>query len=167
MARAWGLVCTGWLFIPSFMRVTIRRAESVTLAAQREAIRRAQLGPLLRRCGQSLEVGPRVTLTVRLTDDAELRALNARYLGSDAATDVLAFPSDERDHVGDIAISVERALEQAGDDSAAELQLLAVHGLLHCLGHDHARAAEAAVMTDATRRLLPGRLVPDLAAVEA
>jgi probable rRNA maturation factor len=155
------------LFIPSFMRVTIRRAETVTLAAQREAIRRAQLGPVLRRCADALGVGPRVALTVRLTDDAELRDLNARFLGSDAATDVLAFPSDDADRVGDIAISVERALAEAGDDGAAELQLLAVHGLLHCLGHDHAEPVEAAAMTDATRRLLPGHAVPDLAAGDA
>jgi probable rRNA maturation factor len=149
------------------MRVTIRRAETVTLAAPREAIRRAQLGTVLRRCGDALGVGPRLTLTVRLTDDAELRDLNARFLGSDAATDVLAFPADEPDRVGDIAISVERALAQAGGDGAAELQLLAVHGLLHCLGHDHAEPADAAAMTEATRRLLPGCAVPDLAAGDA
>lgn len=149
------------------MRVTIRRAETVTLAAQREAIRRAQLGPVLRRCGDALGVGPRVALTVRLTDDAELRDLNARFLGGDAATDVLAFPSDDSDRVGDIAISVERALLQGGEDGPGELQLLAVHGLLHCLGHDHAEPAEATTMTDATRRLLPGLAVPDLAARDA
>jgi probable rRNA maturation factor len=146
------------------MRVTIRRAETVTLAPQCEAIRRAQLGPLLRRCADALGVSPRLTLTVRLTDDAELRDLNARFLGNDAATDVLAFPAGEPDRVGDIAISVERALSQAADDGAAELQLLTVHGLLHCLGHDHAEPAEAAAMTDTTRRLLPGHAVPDLAA---
>jgi probable rRNA maturation factor len=150
------------------MRVTIRRAETVTLAVQREAIRRAQLGPLLRRCGDDLGVAPRLTLTVRLTDDAELRELNERFLRGDAATDVLAFPADEPDRVGDIAISVERALAQAGgDDGAAELRLLAVHGLLHCLGHDHAEPAEAAAMTDATRRLLPGFAVPDLTTGDA
>jgi probable rRNA maturation factor len=149
------------------MRVIIQRAESVTLAAQREAIRRAQLGPLLRRCGDALAVAARAALTVRLSDDAELRELNARFLGNEVATDVLAFPSDEPGRVGDVAISVERALAQAGDDGAAELRLLAVHGLLHCLGHDHAGAAEAAAMTEATRRLLPGQAVPELVAAEA
>ena len=145
------------------MRVTIRRAETVTLAPQREAIQRAQLGPLLRRCGDALAVGSRVSLTVRLTDDAELRDLNARFLGNDTATDVLAFPSDEPERAGDIAISVDRALAQGGHDGAAELRLLAVHGLLHCLGHDHADPAGAAAMTQATRLLLPGQAVPVLA----
>jgi len=98
---------------------------------------------------------------VRLTNDAELRDLNERFLGVDAPTDVLAFPAGERDRVGDVAISVERALGQA-PDGIAELRLLAVHGLLHCLGHDHALPEPAAVMTAATRMLLPGADVPDL-----
>ena len=103
------------------------------------------------------------------TDDAELRALNKQFLDVDAPTDVLAFPGDDDagdgarsvGRVGDIAISVERAQAQAGD-AVAELRLLAVHGLLHCLGHDHAGRDEAAVMTAATRELLPGQAVPDL-----
>jgi probable rRNA maturation factor len=145
------------------MRVSIRRAESVTLAAHRGAIRRAGLGPLLRHSGDALGVAPRASLAVRLTDDDELRALNARFLGSDTPTDVLAFPAGERGRVGDIAISVERALDQAtDDDGAAELRLLAVHGLLHCLGHDHGSSAQAAAMTMATRALLPGQPIPDL-----
>ncbi len=147
------------------MRVSIRRAESVTLASHREAIRRARLGPLLRSSGDALGVGARAALAVRLTDDAELGALNARFLGFDAPTDVLAFPAGEPGRVGDIAISVERAVAQdPGGDGVAELRLLAVHGLLHCLGHDHGSRAEAAAMTTATRALLPGQVIPDLAA---
>jgi probable rRNA maturation factor len=151
------------VFTPIEVRVSIRRAESVTLAAHREVIRRAELGPLLRRCGDALAVAPRVSLAVRLTDDEELRQLNVRFLGVDAPTDVLAFPADEPGRVGDIAISVERAIAQNDGDGAAELRLLAVHGLLHCLGHDHAGAGDAASMTAATRALLPDQQMPELA----
>ncbi|HWF57605.1 MAG TPA: rRNA maturation RNase YbeY [Candidatus Dormibacteraeota bacterium] len=143
------------------MRVTIRRAESVTGAAH-GTIRRAALGPLLRRCGEALAVGPRVSLGLLLSDDEELRDLNRRFLGVDAPTDVLAFPGDDSDRAGDIAISVERAVAQDDGDGTAELRLLAVHGLLHCLGHDHAGAEAAASMTAATRALLPDQDVPDL-----
>ncbi len=147
------------------MRVSIRRAESVTLASHREVIRRAALGALLRRSGDALGVAARAALTVRLTDDDELRALNARFLGIDTPTDVLAFPTDEPQLVGDVAISVERALRQAADgDGAAELRLLAVHGLLHCLGHDHGSDDQAAAMTAATRTLLPDQAIPALVA---
>ncbi len=99
---------------------------------------------------------------VVLTTDAELHALNRDFRGVDAPTDVLAFPGDDRGHTGDVAISVERALAQALGHPAAELRLLAVHGLLHCLGHDHAEPAEAGTMTDLTRRLLPDQEVPTL-----
>lgn len=122
----------------------------------------------MRRCGDMLGVRVRAQLTVRLTDDSELRALNRQFLGVDEPTDVLAFPAAgaaERaangGRVGDIAISVERAMAQ-GEDAVEELRLLSVHGLLHCLGNDHAGRADAAAMTAATRQLLPLQSVPDL-----
>ncbi len=121
----------------------------------------ARLGSLLRQSGDKLDVRARAGLAVRLTDDLELRRLNAAHLGEDTATDVLAFPSGETDRVGDVAISVERALSQAAD-GAAELRLLAVHGLLHCLGHDHETRQRAQSMTELTRRLLPEQSVPNL-----
>ena len=127
----------------------------------------AAVGPLLRRSGDALGVPHRAGLSIRLTDDAELEALNRSFLGIEAATDVLAFPAAEgspphvRDRVGDVAVSVQRALAQASD-GPAELRLLAVHGLLHCLGHDHAEPTGASRMTELTRRLLPDQTVPDL-----
>ena len=149
------------------MRVSIRRADCVTLATHREALRRARLGPLLRTCGDALGLPPRDSLNVLLTDDAALGDLNQRFLGVAEPTDVLAFPANEPGRVGDVAISVERALAQGAPDGAAELRLLAVHGLLHCLGHDHADPAGATAMTAATRALLPGQPVPTLEAVTA
>jgi probable rRNA maturation factor len=142
------------------MRVTVLRAEDLGEPA-RSAARAAALAPLLRRCGESLAVPARAGLTVRLTGDAELAGLNARFRGVESPTDVLAFPAGEPGRVGDVAISVDRALGQA-KDGVAELRLLAVHGLLHCLGHDHADPIGAAAMTAETRRLLPGQAVPEL-----
>ena len=144
------------------MRVTLLRDPALGRDAV-AAVRAAGLGPLLRRCGDSLSVPARAALAVRLTTDAELRALNRDFRDVDAPTDVLAFPGDTRGHVGDVAVSVERAMAQSAD-GVAELRLLAVHGLLHCLGHDHAEPDEAAAMTDATRRLLPDQDVPELVA---
>lgn len=142
------------------MRVSVIRNQCLS-PRQRRVAAGARLGTLLRVCGERLDVPARAGLSVRLTDDAELRDLNARFLGTDASTDVLAFPAGDRSRVGDIAISVERAIDQASD-AVAEVRLLAVHGLLHCLGHDHALPDQAAAMTAATRRLLPGADVPDL-----
>lgn len=143
------------------MRVTLLRDPDLSREAA-AAVRDAGLGPLLRRCGDELGVPARAGLAVNLTTDAELRRLNHQFRDVDAPTDVLSFPGDSRAHVGDIAISVERALAQAPGAPYAELRLLAVHGLLHCLGHDHGDPAEAATMTELTRRLLPDQEIAPL-----
>ena len=147
------------------MRVSVIRDPCLS-ARQRRVVAQARLGSLLRVSGDRLDVPARSSLSVRLTGDAALRDLNARFRGVDAPTDVLAFPADEPGRVGDVAISVEHAEAQAAD-GAAELRLLAVHGLLHCLGHDHALAGQAAAMTAATRMLLPDAEIPDLVPAEA
>ena len=77
-----------------------------------------------------------------LTDDGELRRMNRSFLGKDYATDVLSFPSamTDGDRLGDIAISVDRAVEQArvyGHALEQELGILMLHGVLHLLGMDH------------------------------
>jgi probable rRNA maturation factor len=78
-----------------------------------------------------------------------MRALNRQFRGFDRATDVLSFPArngespdegEEADYLGDIVISVETARRQAqrrGSTLPRELRILALHGLLHLLGHDH------------------------------
>ena len=102
-------------------------------------------------------------LTLLVTGDSALQALNRDYLGHDRPTDVLSFPADETDpetgrrYFGDIAISFPRAhaqAAQAGHPVAAELQLLVVHGVLHLLGFDHARPPEKARMWAAQAAIL-------------
>jgi len=102
-------------------------------------------------------------LSVVLTDDAQLHQLNRDYLGVDAPTDVLSFPSSETDpetgvsYLGDVLISVPRAEAQAQSAShplEAELQLLVVHGVLHLLGHDHAKPEDKARMWSAQAQVL-------------
>jgi probable rRNA maturation factor len=126
-----------------------------------------------------------------LADDAELASLNADHMGKDGPTDVLSFPllapsaypdhpgkaadagpepvfplpPGARRHLGDIVVSVERAVDQAdagrggqtGDvrwDARDELRLLVTHGTLHVCGWDHAEAAEEAAMRALERELL-------------
>lgn len=75
-----------------------------------------------------------------ITDDRELRRLNRRFLGRDYATDVLSFPEPEDGFLGEIAISAERAAEQARGrrhGPAEEVRILMLHGVLHLMGMDH------------------------------
>jgi probable rRNA maturation factor len=102
-------------------------------------------------------------MTVLLAGDSHLQELNREYLGIDAPTDVLSFPSGELDpetgkkYLGDIIISVPRATQQAeaaGHTPEAETQLLVVHGVLHLLGHDHARVEDKTRMWQAQGEIL-------------
>jgi probable rRNA maturation factor len=94
-------------------------------------------------------------LTLVITGDDQIQELNRQFLGIDAPTDVLSFPSEEFDpdsglrYLGDIILSYPRALAQAAGSEHPvqdELRLLVVHGVLHLLGYDHAEAAEKAEM---------------------
>jgi probable rRNA maturation factor len=102
-------------------------------------------------------------VTILLTDDSQLHELNQQYLGVDAPTDVLSFPSGETDpdtgeaYLGDVIISIPRAKAQAtaaGHKLEAEVQLLVIHGVLHLLGYDHAEAEGRARMWAAQDRAL-------------
>lgn len=84
----------------------------------------------------------RGAVTLMVTDDREVRALNLRFKGADQTTDVLSFPAPVfvRGFAGDIAISAEFAARTArklrhrvGD----EVRILALHGILHLAGYDH------------------------------
>ena len=80
------------------------------------------------------------SFTCLLTDDRELQRLNQSFLGKDYATDVLSFPTECSDELGELAISVQRAEEQAaefGHSRLREIQILMLHGLLHLSGMDH------------------------------
>lgn len=101
------------------------------------------------------EVSDSPSLSVRITDDNEIQALNLQYRGFDKPTDVLSFPTDFTDpdldsrYFGDVVISYPRAEEQSqkrGHPVEAELQLLVVHGVLHLLGNDHAEEKEKELM---------------------
>jgi len=89
------------------------------------------------------------SLGVRFASDRELQRVNRDFRGKDKPTDVLSFPGDDSDpegsapdgrHLGDVLISVPTARRQAaaaGHPVERELQVLLLHGLLHCLGYDH------------------------------
>lgn len=106
-------------------------------------------------------------VSVLCVDVAEMTQLNRRHMGKDGPTDVLAFPLDEPDGtddgptsiLGDVVLCPEVARRQAhdrGKNVQQELDLLAVHGILHLLGHDHAETEEQAVMFGLTAEMLTG-----------
>jgi probable rRNA maturation factor len=130
--------------------------------------------------------------TLTLVDDREITALNAAHMGVRGPTDVLSFPlleptrfperpgtrrraahrgvrpvasAGETLPLGDIVVSIDRAIEQAregrgGEDGATrhtpadELRLLVVHGALHLCGWDHRGPQAQTAMWSEQRRIL-------------
>ena len=105
----------------------------------RRPVHAARIRRLLEGAGRALRATGEVALVFGA--DARIRALNRRYRGRDEPTDVLCFPGPgKHEGIGDIVISVESASRNArrsGRSLAEELDILALHGLLHTLGYDH------------------------------
>jgi probable rRNA maturation factor len=130
------------------------------------------------------------SLGLILSADAELASLNTEHRGESGPTDVLSFPllppsafpdhpgraavspgppfvlpPGARVHLGDIVVSVERAIAQAEEgrggqtgnvrwSAADELRLLVTHGVLHICGWDHADPVEERAMRTLEQHLL-------------
>jgi probable rRNA maturation factor len=106
-------------------------------------------------------------LSVLLTNDAQIHALNLEHREKDKPTDVLSFPLDEGGGadgsvsgtrvLGDVVISLDTAARQARGrkrELLPEVRFLLAHGLLHLLGYDHGDPAEKRVMDAMTKRLV-------------
>lgn len=88
-------------------------------------------------------------INLELTNDGSIKQLNKKYLGRDEITDVLSFTADVPgvNLIGDIIIDTNAAKEQKENRTLAEeLQILFLHGLLHCLGYDHLAASDKNIM---------------------
>ncbi|MEO7037970.1 MAG: rRNA maturation RNase YbeY [Polyangiaceae bacterium] len=106
-------------------------------------------------------------LSVLLTNDAEIHALNLQHRHKDKPTDVLSFPLDEGGGadgavsgtrlLGDVVISLDTAARQARGrrrELLPEVRFLLAHGILHLIGYDHGNPVEKREMTAMTRRLV-------------
>ena len=121
----------------------------------------------LRRWARLAAGGRRGELGIRIVGAGESRALNARWRGRDAPTNVLSFPAPPElagRQVGDIVVCapvVSREAREQGKPVAAHWGHMVVHGTLHLLGFDHARDADARRMEGRERALLARLGIPD------
>jgi probable rRNA maturation factor len=118
-----------------------------------------------------------VEVELTLCGDDEMTHLNFDHMGERGPTDVLAFPLHEwsidmgHSHLadedagmppgglllGDVVIDVDQAVRQAVDggwSAAQEIALLAVHGALHLVGHDHVEPEDEEAMRAIERHVL-------------
>ena len=113
----------------------------------------------------------RAELAIVLSDDSAIRALNRRWRGQNAPTNVLSFPAPATGkkqtaspYIGDIVIAYQTTAREAiaeGKPFNHHLAHLAVHGFLHLLGYDHETDRDAQTMERVERTILKGLAVPD------
>lgn len=123
----------------------------------------AEINSLLTYALLELALNPECEVSVSFVDDDYMTELHIKWMDEPGTTDVLSFPMDmpqtpgEAVTLGDIVISPVVAAEQAkaqGHSIEHEIYILAVHGLLHIIGYDHADKAEEKVMFDLQEKIV-------------
>ncbi|VAW01068.1 Metal-dependent hydrolase YbeY, involved in rRNA and/or ribosome maturation and assembly [hydrothermal vent metagenome] len=119
----------------------------------------AVLLPSLLQCLKILEKNPAQTVSVLLTSDAQMQALNKQFRQIDRPTNVLSFASDAfaGAPLGDLAFGFETCMRQAQQRDILlqeHLSHLFVHGLLHLFGFDHDNPQQAKTMEQMETKIL-------------
>ena len=118
-----------------------------------------RLVQLARFAMDQLRIHPQAELSILLVDEKTMADYHVRFMDLPGPTDVLSFPMAENGEydidedngckiLGDIVISMERAMEQAelyGHSLQREVAYLTVHSMLHLLGYDHESSGLEAV----------------------
>jgi probable rRNA maturation factor len=117
------------------------RQDRILLEKSTEELIEKVIETTLRMEGMTLDY----EVSVSFVTNEEIRDLNKQYRNIDRETDVLSFPFDDDFEtgtriLGDIVLSVEKAMDQAedfGHSVERELAYLTVHSTLHLIGYDH------------------------------
>lgn len=145
------------------LRVRCENGQKCPLALRRR-IRKAARAVL-----EEEGIQGRCELSVLLTDDEGIHALNREFRNVDRPTDVLSFPMGEEDPatgrllLGDMVLNVDRAKaqgEELGHGAGHELSYLTVHSVLHLLGYDHVDEGEMKRAMRAREKKIMMRLEP-------
>jgi len=113
--------------------------------------------PIVKQTYKKMNIHKKQTVNIILVTSEQIRDLNQSYRNIDKATDVLTFPSEMDDELGDIFISIHKAMEQAkayGHSFRRELAFLVVHGLLHAIGYDHDTEEKEHIMFNLQEKIL-------------
>jgi probable rRNA maturation factor len=111
----------------------------------------------------ALNLNPECEVSLTFVDENEMSELHIKWMDEPGPTDVLSFPMDMPENsgdavtLGDIVICPTVAARQAmaaGHSSNHEFFILAVHGLLHILGYDHANPEDEKVMFTLQEKLV-------------
>lgn len=114
------------------------------------------------------ELAGAAAITLVLTDDSSIAAINAQWRGKNAPTNVLSFPTApgplRAHHLGDIIVAYETVAREAHDDGKRFLDHfmhMLTHGMLHLIGFDHLEPDEAETMENEERAILAALGIAD------
>jgi len=96
-------------------------------------------------------------LSILLTNDDHIQQLNRDFRDKDKPTNVLSFPNDEGDYLGDIAISfqtIEKEAIEQNKDIYHHFTHMVIHGILHLKGYDHETDIDAEEMEAIEMKIL-------------
>src|SRR3989338_543780 len=106
---------------------------------------------------KELKITLKVNISAGFVSERDMWRLNKEYRGKDAVTDVLSFPLDDEDVIGEGLICYSQAVRQAkqmGHGVRDELVFLLTHGILHVLHFDHETPKDAKQMFPRQERIL-------------
>jgi len=103
---------------------------------------------------RALNLNPECEVSLTFVDEVEMTELHIKWMNEPGPTDVLSFPMDMPEHDGEAASVAVRQATTAGHSSNHEFFILAVHGLLHILGYDHANLEDEKVMFTLQEKLV-------------
>jgi probable rRNA maturation factor len=151
------IACSAWRAALPNPAAAIRRAVLAALKAELPAPAK----------GKAARTG----LSILLTDDAEMRKLNAGWRAKDKPTNVLSFPAESAvdpakppAYLGDIALGLATCKREAREQKkllADHVTHLTVHGVLHLLGYDHMDDEQAEAMEPLETAILAGMGIAD------
>ena len=154
----------------SSIEIDIRIASAAWRAAlpnPAAAVRRAARAALK----AELPAKTRTSLSILLTDDAEMRKLNAGWRAKDKPTNVLSFPAENAvdparppAYLGDVALGLATCKREAREQKktlADHVAHLTVHGVLHLIGYDHMDDDQAEAMEPLETEILAGLGIAD------
>lgn len=140
---------------------------SDVVRASFEAVDTEVLEKLVAHAFAHMKVSPETELSIAVVGEEEMERIHRDWMDLPGPTDVMSFPMDELTPgtdeelavgvLGDIVLCPPVAARQgaeAGHSTLDELCLLTTHGILHCLGYDHATAEEEAEMFGIQRTIL-------------
>lgn len=138
------------------------RQDKIEIDEKIEAIE-GIINQVIEECLKEEEHSIDVEVSVSFVDNEEIRELNREYRDVDSPTDVLSFPMEEDSFglftplLGDIVISLERALEQSkeyGHSFEREIAYLTAHSMFHLLGYDHMTDEDKKVMREKEKSVM-------------